>query len=450
MANERERVRIGSGAGFSGDRLEPAVILAGQGDIDYLALECLAERTIALAQLRKQRHPSEGYDPMLKRRVEMLLPILKRKGIRLISSFGAANPSAAADAVIEIAKRQKLSVKVAVVTGDDVFGQIRADKIALENGRAIGEFGELISANAYLGAEALLPALATGADIIITGRVADPSLFVAPIAHYFDWSMGDLDRVARATVVGHLLECGAQVCGGYFADPGVKDIPDMAHIGFPYADVDSEGNAVLGKVEGTGGAITLATVKEQLLYEASNPSAYVTPDVTADFSGVQLERVGRDRIALSGGRANGKSATLKVSVGYLAGFLGEGEISYAGRNAMARARLAGAIVRERLETMFPELRVDLIGSTSSHGRSFDAAENPYELRLRVAGRAPTAEQAGIVGEEVEALYLNGPAGGGGARKLVTEQIGIVSTLIDRSEVSPQVTVKEWCYEPATL
>lgn len=443
-------MRIGSGAGFSGDRLEPAVVLAGQGDIDYLALECLAERTIALAQQRKQRNPLEGYDPLLKRRVEMLLPILKRKRIRLISSFGAANPLAAADAVIEIAKRQKLSVKVAVVTGDDVFGQLTEDKIAMENGKPVGEFGELISANAYLGAEALLPALATGADVVITGRVADPSLFVAPIAHHFGWHMTELDRVARATVVGHLLECAGQVCGGYFADPGVKDVPDMAHIGFPYADVDAEGNAVLGKVEGTGGAITLATVKEQLLYEASDPSAYVTPDVTADFSGVRLERLGRDRIAITGGRASGKSPLLKVSVGYRAGFLGEGEISYAGRNALARARLAGAILRERLDAIFPELRVDLIGSTSSHGRSFDAAENPYEIRLRVAGRASTAEEAGIIGEEVEALYLNGPAGGGGARRLITEQIGIVSTLIDRGAVTPQVTVKQWCHEPATI
>jgi acyclic terpene utilization AtuA family protein len=450
MTRARSGVRIGSGAGFSGDRLEPAVILAEQGDIDYLALECLAERTIALAQLRERREPGEGYDPLMKRRIEMLLPVIKRKGIRLISNFGAANPLAAADAIIAIAKRQGLPVKVAVVTGDDVLDRIAPDRIALETGGPLSEFGELVSANAYLGADALLPALATGADIIVTGRVADPSLFVAPIAHHFGWSTSDLDRIARATVVGHLLECAAQICGGYFADPGVKDVTDLANVGFPFADVDEDGNADLGKVDGTGGLISLATVKEQLLYEASDPGAYITPDVTADFRNVSLTQVAPNRVAVSGARARGKSPTLKVSIGYLAGFVGEGEMSYAGRNALARARLAGDIIRERLKDVFSELRIDLIGSTSSHGRSFDPQENPYEIRLRVAARAPTAERAAIIGEEVEALYLNGPAGGGGARKLVTEQVGIVSTLIDRSEVMPQVTMKEWTHESATV
>jgi hypothetical protein len=425
-------------------------VLAENGDLDYLVLECLAERTIALAQLRKRRDPTGGYDPLLKRRVEMLLPIIKRNGVKLISNFGAANPLAAADAILAIARRQGVPVKVAVVTGDDVLERISSDRIALETGGPLSEFGDLVSANAYLGAEALLPALASAADIIVTGRVADPSLFVAPIAYHFGWSMADLDKVARGTVVGHLLECAAQLCGGYFADPGVKDVPDLANVGFPFADVDQEGNAQLCKVEGTGGIITLATVKEQLLYEASDPGGYVTPDVTADFRQVTLEQIARDRVAVRGGRSSGKSPTLKVSVGYIAGFVGEGEISYAGRNALARARLAGEIVLQRLKATFPDIRVDLIGSTSSYGRSFDPQENPFEIRLRVAARAPTAERAAVIGEEVEALYLNGPAGGGGARKSVTEQVGIVSTLIDRSEVTPVVTVKEWSNEPATV
>jgi hypothetical protein len=450
MRRSKSSLRIGSGAGFSGDRLEPAVILAEHADLDYLALECLAERTIALAQLRKRRDPNEGYDPLMTRRVEMLLPIIKRRGIKLISNFGAANPHGAADAIIAIARRQNIPIKIAVVTGDDVLQRISVDRIALETGRPLSEFGQLISANAYLGADALLPALATGADIIVTGRVADPSLFVAPIAHHFDWRIEDLDRMARATVVGHLLECAGQISGGYFADPGMKDIPGLANIGFPFADVDREGNAEVGKVDGTGGAITLATVKEQLLYEASDPGAYLTPDVTADFRGVTLTQLARDRVAVRGGRANGKSPTLKVSVGYLAGFIGEGEISYAGRNALGRARLAGDIIRERLATLFPELRIDLIGSTSSHGRSFDPRENPYEIRLRVAARAGSVERAGVIGEEVEALYLNGPAGGGGARKSVTEQVGIVSTLLERTEIAPEVTIREWTSETAVV
>jgi hypothetical protein len=450
MPRSKSALRIGSGAGFSGDRLEPAVLLAERGDLDYLALECLAERTIALAQMRKRRNPAEGYDPLLKRRVEMLLPIIKGNRIKLISNFGAANPLAAADEIVAIARRQGLSVKVAVVIGDDVLDRIAPEQVVLETGRPVSDLGPIISANAYLGADALLPALASGADIVVSGRVADPSLFVAPIAHHFGWAVDELDRIARATVVGHLLECAAQVCGGYFADPGRKDVPDVANIGFPFADVGPDGDAVIGKLDGTGGAITLATVKEQLLYEASDPGAYVTPDVTADFRGVILEQVAHDRVAVTGGRARGKSPTLKVSIGYDAGFLGEGEIGYAGRNALGRARLAGDIIRQRLGADFGELRIDLIGSTSSHGRSFDPQEKPYEVRLRVAARAPTADQAAIIGEEVEALYLNGPAGGGGARKSVTEQIGIVSTLLDRSEILPRMTIKEYKNEPAIV
>jgi hypothetical protein len=442
-------VRIGSGAGFSGDRLEPAVILADRGNIAYLALECLAERTIALGQLRKLREAGSGYDPLLERRMELLLPVLKRQRVRLISNFGAANPVAAGERIIAIAKRLRLPVKVAVVTGDDVFDRISPKAIALETGEPLAACGRLISANAYLGAEALMPALRSDADVVVTGRVADPSLFVAPIAHHFGWSLDDLDRMARATVVGHLLECAAQVSGGYFADPGVKDVPDLANIGFPIAEVDIDGNAVLSKVEGTGGVISLRTVKEQLLYEVTDPSAYVTPDVTANFSNVRLHEGATGAIHVSGATARGRSPTLKVSVGYLAGYIGEGEIGYAGRNALARARLAGKIIEERIGGSFRELRVDLIGSTSLHGKSFDAGEHPYEVRLRVAARAGSADDAARVGEEVEALYLNGPAGGGGARKYVREQVGISSTLIDRKEVKTSVAFTEWAGESTT-
>jgi Acyclic terpene utilisation family protein AtuA len=443
-------LRIGSGAGFAGDRLEPAVILAEQGGIAYLALECLAERTIALGQLRRRRDPDGGYDPLLERRVELLLPLLRRRKVRLISNFGSANPAAAGKRIIEIARRLRVPVKVAVVTGDDVVDRVSPRSIALESGRPLGDYGELISANAYLGADAIMPALRSGADVIVTGRVADPSLFVAPIAHHFAWSLDDLERVARATVVGHLLECAAQVCGGYFADPGKKEVPGLADVGFPYADVDADGNATISKVAGTGGLINLATVKEQLLYEVTDPGAYVTPDVTADFGGVALRVVGPDAVAVSGGRARGRSPTLKVSVGYAAGYLGEGEISYAGPNALARARLAGDIIRDRIGSDFTDLRVDLIGSTSAHGRSFDASERPYEIRLRVAARAATAEAAARVGEEVEALYLNGPAGGGGTRKYLSEQVGIASTLLDRGLVSTATTLLEWSDEPTTV
>jgi hypothetical protein len=243
--------------------------------------------------------------------------------------------------------------------------------------------------------------------------------------------------------VGHLLECAGQLCGGYFAEPGPKEVPGMARLGFPYADVDAAGDATMGKVEGTGGDISVANAKEQLLYEVTDPFGYVTPDVIADFSTVSLQQTAPNRVRIRGATGRARPPQLKVSVGYLAGYVGEGEIGYAGVNAVARAQLAGKIIRARLESEFPQLRVDLIGSTSMHGKSFDGAARPYEVRLRVAVRAPTAERAMIVGEEVEALYTNGPAGGGGTRKNVHEKIGIVSTLIDRDRVPTELTIREW-------
>jgi len=442
-------LRIGTGAGYAGDRLEPAVLLAESGTVDFLVLEVLGERTVALAQLRKRKDPSAGYDVMLERRIAALLPIAKRKGVRIVGNFGGANPDGAAELMLTIGRRLGVPVKVATVTGDDVLAAVDPADVTLETGAPLAAYGALVSANAYLGAEALLPALESGADVIVTGRVADPSLFLAPMIHRYGWALDDVDRLARGTAIGHLLECAAQVTGGYFADPGVKDVPDIAHLGFPFADVDADGVATIGKLEGTGGVIDLRTVKEQLLYEVTDPHGYVTPDVIADFSTVRLRDLGRDRVEVRGARGRPRPAQLKVSVGYVAGYVGEGEIGYGGRNALARARLAGEIISERIGSEFEELRVDLIGSTSLHGRAFDVEERPYEIRLRVAARASTAERAAIIGEEVEALYLNGPAGGGGARKYVHEQIGIVSTLMDRERVRVETAVRDWALDDQT-
>ena len=433
-------IRIGCGAGFSGDRLEPALILVQQGQLDYLVLECLAERTIALAQKRKRQDLALGYDPLLERRIESLLPHLLEKKVRLLTNMGAANPLAAAQKIVEIARRLKVSVTVAAVTGDDVFSQLSGNETSLETGKPLRASGALISANAYLGIDAILPALATPADIIITGRVADPSLFLAPLVHEFGWLPNDYNQLGQGTLTGHLLECAGQLTGGYFADPGRKDVLDMAHLGHPFADVSADGTAVFSKVAGTGGVLSLATVKEQLLYEVMDPSQYITPDVVADFTQVRLEELGPNQVQATGGRGQTRPETLKVSVGYEAGFIGEGEISYAGANVLGRAKLAGAIIQERLQNRFIDLRIDYIGSTSVHRTAFGHYPDPYEIRLRVAGKATTIQQAALVGEEVEALYTNGPAGGGGARKYVHEVVGIVSTLIDRHQVTPQLTL----------
>lgn len=438
----KQVVRIGCGAGFSGDRLEPAVVLVQEGKLDYLVLECLAERTIGLAQKRKAADPTKGYDPLLERRMELLLPLLKQHSVKLLTNMGAANPLAAGDKVVEIARRMGVSIKVAVVTGDDVVHMINGDEKAIETGMPLTQSGAIISANAYLGADAILPALQTGADIIITGRVADPSLVLAPLVHEYGWSLEDADIIGKATVIGHLMECAGQITGGYFADPLKKPVDGMEVLGHPFVDVYPDGSALIGKVEGTGGVINLATAKEQLLYEVTNPYAYITPDVVADFTTVTLKQVATNSVAVQGGGGKQKPATLKVSVGYKAGFTGEGEISYAGQQALGRAQLAGAILQRRLQDRIKELRVDYIGCSSVHPPSLGKASQPYEVRLRVAGRSATAEDAAVIGEEVEALYTNGPAGGGGVRKYVTEVVGVLSILIHRTQVHSQIIVKE--------
>jgi len=435
----KEQIRIGCGAGFSGDRLEPALVLAEKSELDYLVLECLAERTIALAQKRRLQDPAKGYDPLLERRIRMLLPALKKNNIKLITNMGAANPGGGAARIIEIAKELKLNIKVAAVGGDDVFDRIDPQQNAMETGEPMANSGRLISANAYMGADGIVAALQTGVDIVITGRVADPSLFLGPMIYEFGWSTKDYDLMGKGTVTGHLLECAGQITGGYFADPGKKDVPGMATLGHPFADVFKDGTAVISKVAGTGGVINLRTAKEQLLYEVINPHAYYTPDVIADFTTVRLKETAADQVRVEGGSGREKPPTYKVSVGYQAFYLGEGEISYAGSNALGRAELAAEITSERLKKQFPAVQVDYIGISSAHRAAFGEHPEPYEIRLRIAGKADDPETAALIGEEVEALYTNGPAGGGGVRKQVNEVIGIISTLLDRD--SAKATVK---------
>ncbi|MDB5278057.1 MAG: hypothetical protein JWR61_3012 [Ferruginibacter sp.] len=440
----KQKIRIGCGAGFSGDRIEPAVVLAEKGKLDYLVLECLAERTIGLAQKRKMMDATKGYDPLLEKRITTLLPHLVKNNTRLITNMGAANPIEAAKKIIAIATGHQIQIKVAAITGDDVLSVIEASQSSitdLENNKPLSEYN-IISANAYLGAAPIVDALAAGAQIIITGRVADPSLFLAPMIHEFGWATDNYNLMGKGTVTGHLLECAGQITGGYFAD-GVKKIVDnLDTLGHPFADVFADGTAVIGKVEGTGGVINLQTAKEQLLYEVMNPHEYITPDVIADFTTVYLEEIGKDMVHVSGGSGAAKPASYKASIGYKAFYLGEGEISYAGAAAYERAQLAAEIIEKRLQPFFSDIRIDFIGVQSMHKTTFSNTSEPYEVRLRVAAKAQTAEAAALVGEEVEALYTNGPAGGGGARKYVNEVIGIASTLIDRNLIVPQVKIFE--------
>lgn len=440
-------IRIGAGAGFAGDRIEPAVELAQRGQLDYLVFECLAERTIALAQQARLADPRKGYDPLLDKRISAVLPACRAAGTRIVTNMGAANPLAAAEAIRDIARELGFAgLKVVAVTGDDVLDAIRGRDVALLEGGTLARLGNsIVSANAYLGAGPIAAALAAGADIVVTGRAADPSLFLGPLIHEFGWRSDDWDRLGKGVLAGHLLECAGQITGGYFADPGVKDVAGLARLGFPIGEVSETGDLVVTKLDGTGGAVTTATVKEQLLYEIEDPARYLQPDVIADFSQVRVHSAGPDRVAVEGGRGLARTGLLKVSVGHVDGFVGEGQISYAGAGAIARGRLALDIVRERLAIIgvpLQEARFDLIGIDALHGAGLAQGGAPYEVRLRVTARAATSADAAAIGNEVETLYTNGPAGGGGAWKSVRQVVAIASALVPDEIVSPRLTVFE--------
>ena len=441
-------IRIGSGAGYSGDRIEPALELAEKGDIQYLVFECLGERTVALAQQARMKNPDTGYDPLLEERMRAVLPVCVAKGIKIVTNMGAANPLAAARKTASLARSMGLSLKIAAVTGDDVLAACRqSDLPIMEFDGGISQLGNrLISANAYLGAGPMAEALAGGADVVITGRASDPALFLAPLIHAFGWAMDDWNLLGKGIVAGHLLECAGQVTGGYFADPHFKDVENLARLGFPIGEVGEDGSLVITKVEGSGGAVTAQTCKEQLLYEVHDPVRYLQPDVTADFSQVAIEEVGKDRVRISGGRGSERPATLKVSVGYVDSFIGEGQMSYAGPGALARGQLALEIVRERLKltgVVTNELRFDLIGVDSLHGTQVSShANEPYEVRIRVSGRTDNLREAIRIGNEVETLYTNGPAGGGGAFKSARDVVAVASVLLPRELAQPAVQFVE--------
>jgi hypothetical protein len=439
-------LRLGCGAGFSSDRLGPAVDLAEKGRLDFLVFETIGERTMAFGHRDRRLDPARGYNPHLVARLRAVLPACRRNGTRIVTNMGVANVPAAAEVAVAIARELGLAgLTIAAVEGDDVTGEIgpRTELYDWDN-RTVADVGRpVVGANAYLGADAILPSLRAGAEVVITGRVADPSLFLAPIVHHYGWRLDDWARLGQGTVVGHLLECGMQVTGGYFADPGVKAVPRLADCGFPIAEVGPDGRAVIGKLDDAGGLVSSQTVKEQLLYEVHDPTRYLTPDVTADFSKVRILEEARNRVAVEGATGRARPETLKVTVGFDGGWLAEGGISYAGPNAAQRARLAAGILRERLgrQADFKDnMRIDLIGidalHATAHGGERGARAEPEDVRVRVALRSLAREEAETMLWEVESLLCCGPAGGGGYRGQISPSVVTHSALIGRSRVEP--------------
>jgi len=448
ISTARPPLLIGCAAGFSGDRTDAAgpmvdtlIARLAQGPAGqraFLIFETLAERTLALAQLRRRADPEAGYEPLLD---DMLRPVLARclaHGIRIVSNFGAANPRAAARHIARMARELGAPAPhIAVVEGDELSSLEQRALLREQLGERMDGLA-VVSANAYIGAEPIAAALDAGAQIVVCGRVADPSLTVGPAMSHFGWKADDWTVLARATMAGHLLECGAQVCGGYFADPGYKDVPGLDRVGFPIAEIEADGRCTIGKADGTGGLVTEATVKEQLLYEVHDPSAYLTPDVVADIGEAHVAAQGTDRVLLSGVRGHARPTHYKVNVCYESGWLAEGEISYAGARAEARARLAADVLRSRLAGL--ALRVDLIGALSifnddaGHALAATPDSGMRDVRLRVAATHADRSEAERLGREVMALYTCGPAGGGGVRSTLTPRLNTISCLLAREAV----------------
>lgn len=451
------RCLIGSGAGFSGDRVDAAgpvvreIARLGGGTIIF---ETIGERTLALGQLARTADPEAGYEPLLD---QMLRPILSEAlegGVAIVGNFGCANPKAAARRIQALAAELgSAAPRIAVVEGDDILSVLRPEDMAPwpEDSALPPPPGPMVSANAYIGAGAIADALGAGAQIVVAGRVADPALVLGPLVAHHGWSFDDLDRIAAGTLAGHLLECGSQISGGYFADPGFKSVPRMAEIGFPIGAVEADGSLEIFKPADTGGRIDRATAIEQLLYEIHDPAAYLTPDVTLDITGVSIREIGPDRIRVEGAKGKPPPDRLKATLGYEGDWLGEAEISYAGPGCMARARLAAEIVAERLKVRGIETiahRFDLIGLASSFGddagrfaEQFSAHAAP-EVRLRLAVRTAGRAAADAATQEVLALYCCGPAGGGGVRSSVKRRVETRSCLVPRSLVSGRFAFQE--------
>lgn len=448
-----KKLRIGCGSGgCTYERLEPAVELLEKGRLDYLIFECLAERTIAAAQKEKQADPTKGYNPMLEARMRRILPLAAKHGVTIVSNMGAANTPRAVELTAEIAGDLGLSgLKIASVRGDDILGRVRdyRDLPLLDRQIPLGDLEDsIISANVYLSGDPIRKALETDAQVIITGRVADPALFVGPLKHAFGWSADDESEMGQAILLGHLLECAGQLTGGYYADPGYKDVDNLHVLGFPIAEIDETGTFVVTKPEGSGGAVCLDVCKEQLLYEIDDPARYITPDGIADLSQVTFAQTGEDRVTVRGAVCRGEPTHYKVNIGYRDCWTGEAQISYGGGNALDRARLAADIVEKRLRLIgvIPdEYRVDYIGCTSLYGAGISAGitrNAPSEVRLRIAARTKTREEAVAVAREVECLYTNGPAGGSGIRSTVEQPVCVDNILIPCADVSPEVAVFE--------
>jgi hypothetical protein len=448
-------VRIAAGQGFWGDWLEAPVRQVQGGPIHYLMMDYLAEVTMSIMQKQRARDPSLGYATDFVPLMERLLPDLVKHGIRVTANAGGVNPRACADAVLSSARKLGLSgkMRVGIVTGDDLMPRLddllrRGVPLTnMDTGAPLDTVRDrVLSANAYVGARPLVDALARGARIVITGRVTDTGLTLAPMIHRFGWDAADWDRLAAGTVAGHIIECGAQCSGGNCLVDW-EAIPGMDDPGYPIVEADADGSVTITKHPGTGGRITVASVTEQLVYEMGDPTNYITPDVIADFTTIRLEQEGPDRVRVSDVRGREATEFLKVSVSYFYGYKAVGTLVYAWPDAYQKAVAADRIIRARLDRLglrFEETLTEYVGANATHGPlAGPPAPDLPEVQLRIGVRARDRAPVERFTREIAPLILNGPpsvTGFAGGRPKVEEIVAYWPALIPKKEVRPVVQV----------
>ncbi len=441
-------IRIANGQGFWGDWLEAPVRLVEQGPIDYLALDYLAEITMSILQKQKQGDPNLGYARDFPPLVARIARPMRERGVRVIANAGGVNPLACARETVRLAP----GLKVAVVLGDDVFGRIDEflakgyEMRDMDTGEPLASIrGRILSANAYIGAFPLAEALATGADVVVAGRSTDTALTLAPMVHRFGWAPDDFDRLAAGTIAGHIIECGAQ-CSGGNCQVDWQNIPDLANIGYPIVEAEPDGSFAVTKHAGTGGRVSTATVKEQLLYELGDPARYITPDCVADFTSIRLAADGPDRVRVTGIRGGPRPDTLKLSIAYTAGWKATGTLVYSWPQAREKARAADAIVRRRLAALgltFEEIYTEYLGIDACHGPAAPPNPDPPEVQVRIGVRGQDKKAVDRFTRELIPLVLNGPPGATGfgeGRPPVREIVAYWSALIPREEIATRVEV----------
>ncbi len=451
----KEKVRIASGQGFWGDLQTAPLDQVSKGPIDYIVMDFLAEVTMSILQKQKKRNPDLGYAKDLLSITEQILPICVEKKIKIISNGGGVNPKACCEAIRRIARKKGIKgFRIGIVLGDDILdriGELRSEGISFNNldtGESFEDVGQKISsANVYFGAAPIVDALRQGADIVITGRTTDTGLTLAPMMYEFGWKENNWDKLASGTIAGHILECGGQASGGNFSADW-RSVPDLAHLGFPIAEAYQDGEIVITKHRQTGGVVTVQTVKEQLVYEIGDPTRYVTPDVIADFTTINLEQEASDRVRMSGVKGKAFTDTYKVSMAYQDGYTAVGTLTFSWPDALEKARRADEVLRSRLADAglkFEAIRSEFLGLNSCHGPIAEMPNVINEVVLRIGVRSQSHADVERFGKEIAPLILTGPpgvTGFAGGRPKPSEVVSYWPALIPKSAVSPTVIIKQ--------